>query len=307
YPLDGDPTKLRKFLPSDDHLFILHISEKYAKDHPTMWKKNGCHGNLKNGVTNGAEWYSIFNSHQDYIYYKTSGMGVTIEVDCCKYPPSSALRDLFISHRESLIAYIEQIHRGIKGVIRDIKGNFVPKAKITFTNGGKAVKTTKKGEFWKNLMPGTYNMTISVMLPQNGLFETKTIVNVLEGVKPTVLNVPLYSSLESTNSVCKMAILPLNTQFKGPAPTGSGAADVIDDAINFFRINIFHKQYDARVGQLLNTTDRVIIYLMLYITECLKRATKIHKCANKTDVTKELTSLAINKFNIPGDATFPLN
>uniref|UniRef100_A0A6G3MF85 Actin-related protein 2/3 complex subunit 3 n=1 Tax=Henneguya salminicola TaxID=69463 RepID=A0A6G3MF85_HENSL len=109
---------------------------------------------------------------------------------------------------------------------------------------------------------------------------------------------PLYSQLTSDVALCKMALLPLNTKFKGPAGVGDGSADVIDDAINFFRLNVYHRQYDAN-----NTTDRVIIYLTLYITECLKKA---KKCNDKNELVKELNALAISKFDIPGDSSFPL-
>lgn len=50
--------------------------------------------------------------------------------------------------------------------------------------------------------------------------------------------------------------------------------------------------------------DRVLIYITLYITECLK---KLQKCATQAQATNEMYSLAISKFDIPGDPGFPLN
>lgn len=50
--------------------------------------------------------------------------------------------------------------------------------------------------------------------------------------------------------------------------------------------------------------DRVLIYITLYITECLK---KLQRCANKNQGQQEMYSLAISKFDIPGEAGFPLN
>lgn len=50
--------------------------------------------------------------------------------------------------------------------------------------------------------------------------------------------------------------------------------------------------------------DRVLIYITLYITECLK---KLQKCANKNQATNEMYTLAISKFDIPGEPGFPLN
>lgn len=48
----------------------------------------------------------------------------------------------------------------------------------------------------------------------------------------------------------------------------------------------------------------MLIYITLYITECLK---KLQRCNNKSQGLQEMYSLAIAKFDIPGDAGFPLN
>lgn len=53
-----------------------------------------------------------------------------------------------------------------------------------------------------------------------------------------------------------------------------------------------------------STVDRTLIYITLYITECLKR---LQKCTNKNQGMQEMYTLAISRFDIPGDAGFPLN
>ena len=50
--------------------------------------------------------------------------------------------------------------------------------------------------------------------------------------------------------------------------------------------------------------DRTLIYVTLYITECLK---KLAKCKDKNQGGNEMYSLAVSKFPVPGDPTFPLN
>ena len=50
--------------------------------------------------------------------------------------------------------------------------------------------------------------------------------------------------------------------------------------------------------------DRVLIYITLYITECLK---KLQKCSTKNQGMHEMYTLAISKFDIPGEPGFPLN
>jgi hypothetical protein len=50
--------------------------------------------------------------------------------------------------------------------------------------------------------------------------------------------------------------------------------------------------------------DRVLIYITLYITECLK---KLQKCSTKNQGMHEMYTLAISKFDVPGEPGFPLN
>jgi len=50
--------------------------------------------------------------------------------------------------------------------------------------------------------------------------------------------------------------------------------------------------------------DRVLIYITLYITECLKC---LERCTSKEQGQQDLFSMAIAKFHLPGEAGFPLN
>lgn len=97
-----------------------------------------------------------------------------------------------------------------------------------------------------------------------------------------------------------MAILPLRTQCRGPAPTGANIEqDIIDEAIYYFKANIFFRTYEVK-----SEIDRVLIYITLYIPECLK---KLQRCANKNQGMQEMYTLSISKFDIPGESGFPLN
>ncbi|KAG8178805.1 hypothetical protein JTE90_015358 [Oedothorax gibbosus] len=109
-----------------------------------------------------------------------------------------------------------------------------------------------------------------------------------------------HSQLKSNALIGNMALLPVKTQYRGPAPKADAdQEDIIDEAIYFFKANVFFRTYEIK-----SEADRVLIYLTLYITECLKR---LQKCANKNQGVNEMYSLAIAKFDIPGNPGFPLN
>lgn len=120
-----------------------------------------------------------------------------------------------------------------------------------------------------------------------------------------------------------MALLPIKTTFRGPAPPfNNKEQDIIDEALYFFKANVFFRTYEIKVvhfkglilppdncnSELLlplqSEADRVLIYITLFITECLK---KLQKCATQPQAMNEMFSLAISKFDIPGDPGFPLN
>ena len=118
---------------------------------------------------------------------------------------------------------------------------------------------------------------------------------------PTLFLFQAYHSqyLNPPQIIGNMAILPLKTQFRGPAPRETGDGDVIDEALYYFKANVFFRTYEVK-----SEADRLLIYLTLYVTECLK---KLQKCSNKNQAQNEMYTLAISKFDIPGDPGFPLN
>ncbi|GAB1610446.1 actin-related protein 2/3 complex subunit 3-like [Argonauta hians] len=110
-----------------------------------------------------------------------------------------------------------------------------------------------------------------------------------------------HSNLTLKTSLANMALLPIRTQYKGPAPKEAedAALDIIDEAIYFFKANIFFRNFEIK-----NDCDRTLIYITLYITECLK---KLQKCSSKNAAQKEMYTLALKNYPIPGDGGFPLN
>uniref|UniRef100_A0A672K2T4 Actin-related protein 2/3 complex subunit 3-like n=2 Tax=Sinocyclocheilus grahami TaxID=75366 RepID=A0A672K2T4_SINGR len=70
-------------------------------------------------------------------------------------------------------------------------------------------------------------------------------------------------------------------------------------AIYYFKANVFFKNYEIK-----NEADRTLIYTTLYISECLK---KLQKCSSRGQGEKEMYTLGITNFPIPGEPGFPLN
>ncbi|VDP48141.1 unnamed protein product [Heligmosomoides polygyrus] len=109
-----------------------------------------------------------------------------------------------------------------------------------------------------------------------------------------------HSKIEPELLIANMALLPLRTNFKGPAPRTSAEVDIIDEALMYFKPNIFFREFEIK-----GASDRTLIYLTLYITECLR---KLQRSPNKISGQKDLAALALShQLPIPGEADFPLN
>ncbi|KAG0177138.1 subunit of the Arp2/3 complex [Apophysomyces sp. BC1034] len=101
-------------------------------------------------------------------------------------------------------------------------------------------------------------------------------------------------------SVGNMFLLPVKTKFRGNAPFGdAGAEDIVDEALGLFRANCLFRNFEIK-----GNADRVLIYLILFISECLG---KLNKATPQGDAAKQLQTLAVSNFALPGDPSFPLN
>ena len=68
-----------------------------------------------NGITNGAQWYTISGGMQDYNYRYTNCFEVTLEISCQKFPPENQLKLFWVQNKEPLIVFMQKVHMGIKG------------------------------------------------------------------------------------------------------------------------------------------------------------------------------------------------
>ena len=70
---------------------------------------------------------------------------------------------------------------------------------------------------------------------------------------------------DSIHASCGVPLLPLRTQTRGPAPKTTDF-DIVDEAIQYFRPNVLFRKYAIQ-----SDADKLLIYLTLYISQCLKR------------------------------------
>ncbi|MBN3283026.1 CBPM Carboxypeptidase, partial [Polyodon spathula] len=99
---------------------------------------------------------------QDYNYVYGQCFEITLELSCCKYPPADQLADFWQENRAALLAYMQQVHLGVKGQVLDVDGNPIPSAvvEVQGRNNICSYKTNKHGEYYRLLLPGTYTFVV---------------------------------------------------------------------------------------------------------------------------------------------------
>ncbi|XP_054461037.1 carboxypeptidase D [Anoplopoma fimbria] len=195
YPFDDSATHQRQGLysPAEDDSLFRYLALVYSQNHPGMRTgEPNCPDALdetfKDGITNGAQWYDVPGGMQDYNYLHGNCLEITMELSCCKYPPPSELRKEWDLNRESLLAYIEKVHIGVHGYVKK-STNAAPLANVSIVVSSirHNLTTGSYGDYYRLLLPGTYNIT--AVAPG---FTPMTVhsVQVVEG-KATELNFTL--------------------------------------------------------------------------------------------------------------------
>lgn len=158
YPYDDSHQRNGfKSLTPDDTTFV-SLSKLYASSHRTMHLGKGLcdQDNFSDGVTNGAEWYVVKGGMQDFNYLFSNCMEITVELSCCKYPLEDTLQGHWEDNKGALLAYVEAVQAGLRGIVRDAKGEPVANANIEVAGIEKNVTTSFRGEYWRLLAPGKY-------------------------------------------------------------------------------------------------------------------------------------------------------
>lgn len=154
----------RKLNPTEDNELFRHLALVYSRAHPTMHLGAPCalfkNEKFTDGITNGAQWYSVTGGMQDWNYVRAGCLELTIEMGCDKFPWAKELKDYWHDHRESLLQLIEQVHHGVHGFVRSSIGTPIASAVVAIDGGNQTIYTGTYGDYWKLTLPGSHNLTL---------------------------------------------------------------------------------------------------------------------------------------------------
>ncbi|XP_077638674.1 putative carboxypeptidase X1 [Lonchura striata] len=167
YPFDMSRSswKARELTPTPDDGVFRWLATVYATANLAMARgeRRPCHQHdfsRFGNIINGAHWHTVAGSMNDFSYLHTNCFEITVELSCDKFPHASELPHEWENNRESLLLFMEQVHRGIKGVVRDgDTEQGIPNAIISVDGINHDVRTAADGDYWRLLNPGEYEVT----------------------------------------------------------------------------------------------------------------------------------------------------
>ncbi|XP_035691262.1 carboxypeptidase D-like [Branchiostoma floridae] len=165
YPFDDSRKKGHAvYSKSPDDAVFQQLARTYSLAHPTMHSGHPCDDikpdeYFQDGITNGGAWYNVPGVMQDWDYVNTNDFEVAIELGCVKFPYGEDLPEYWQANKEALVEYIKQVHKGVKGFVVTNDGSGIPDASITVHGINHTVTSAAGGDYWRLLVPGTYQVT----------------------------------------------------------------------------------------------------------------------------------------------------
>ena len=163
YPFDSTPSGASNFAPAPDpdHDTFVMLARTYADNNSPMSTSNS-HPAWDNGITNGSDWYAIFGGMQDWEYLWHGDREVLAEVSDVKWPSASELPTFWSENQESLLAYMERVHEGLRGLVTDADSGLPLAATVHVgTSPNPSYTDPEVGDYHHVVVPGTYEVTVS--------------------------------------------------------------------------------------------------------------------------------------------------
>jgi len=147
--------------PTPDEPMIITISDVY-----------GALSGLP--VTNGADWYIVHGSCQDWCYETRGEIDTTIELCVSHSPPESSIDGIVADNIPAMLYQARMSGRGIRGIVTDGDTGEPLSATISIPEIGKDVYTDSDvGDYHRMVESGTYTVVCNV-----AGFPTQTEYNV---------------------------------------------------------------------------------------------------------------------------------
>jgi len=129
---------------------------EYSNTHPRMHLST----EFTNGIVLGAQWYIVHGGMQDWAYIWQGCMEITVELSDTSWPAASEINNYISENRESLLLYMEWVHRGVRGIVTNRATGQPMNATVRVVGRESFATYTDPdvGDYHRILLPGTYSL-----------------------------------------------------------------------------------------------------------------------------------------------------
>ena len=160
YPRDGNAAMSSVYTATPQDSLFVSLARTYADNNPSMLASNG-DPSYNNGICNGADWYVIYGGMQDWWYVWEGGNDITLEIGT-KWPAAQELTKYWNDNSESMLAYMERIHEGVRGFVTDAVTGAPLKASVRVAGiDWVTYSDPDLGDYHRMLLPGRYALEVS--------------------------------------------------------------------------------------------------------------------------------------------------
>jgi len=141
--------------PTPDDDLMIDLSLRYSTPNSILFESE----RFPMGITNGSDWFRITGGLQDWSYRFLGNVHVLVELSNTKRPNGGLLPIFWDANRESMLAYMEAVHIGVRGIVTDRKTGEPVYARILIDDNPQPVFTDPDlGDYYRLLLPGTYDL-----------------------------------------------------------------------------------------------------------------------------------------------------
>ncbi|EFJ48616.1 hypothetical protein VOLCADRAFT_90763 [Volvox carteri f. nagariensis] len=171
YPLDAcDSLGARRSCPTGDEPLPELLASAYAAAHPSMALGNATP--FVSGTVQGAAWYPVLGSLQDWVYHVLGRLHITLELHPVKNPPAASLPPLWEANRRAMLRLMELARMGLRARVVDAvtRGPLAANVSVASPAGvrGTTADAERGGYFFKPMAPGVkYEFVVQPYDPSN--------------------------------------------------------------------------------------------------------------------------------------------
>ncbi len=165
-----------------DSMWFKYVASEFADTSQYFGRKGYFTSVSPNGITDGAQWYTVYGGRQDYITNFHQGREVTIELDAItKITPEDSLLKLWDYNYRSFLHFLEQAFYGFHGFVYDSATQKPVLAKIELVghdNDSSVVYSdAKNGSFYRPVYSGNYSLKVSATGYKSAIIQNISIQN----------------------------------------------------------------------------------------------------------------------------------